>query len=475
MEVAGSRKTKTGGLEEENILAIISGSGAKDTQEANEDRLAFLEAVRSISIVSQNGTPPTHKMFQEVFKILRCGKSLELIMASYQLLTELDKSFPRVYLANVQKSLPDTNATSKLVVVDEAWSPFDLSPEFSSHGREGDKNQGGPVDSYDFHCLIQDLVHVTNGMNFQKSDTKSLRNLLLFQYLVNILEGDFVPRNSAYEGLMSWAHLKESLLNMLLGSRKINYKNLVKDCLTNMCQLYQSSVAFNDDEIHPEISEEKSAKNCDTAVIVALFEVGQNACIAMQKFLTIIMELDTSKKKADKEGSTTRADGVRTPMVELIVDELTYNRDIFHPFLQVYDEPKWKLEIVVQYFWKYAGKPSVRTRRSNGSVDDTTFSGALKCFSDITGTKSAVKRIGTEVIQLLLVHGFQAYLSLPYKDFDESISAASGERTSYSQVEMCKSIISAFGNLRAADKHMEITSFGKEALFTAATIISMGS
>ncbi|XP_062110472.1 negative regulator of systemic acquired resistance SNI1-like isoform X2 [Humulus lupulus] len=265
----------------------------------------------------------------------------------------------------------------------QAWSPFDLSLEFSSHGREGDKNQGGPVDSY------------------------SLRNLLLFQYLVNIHESDFVPRNSAYEGLMSWAHLKESLLNMLLGSRKINYKNLVKDCLTFMCQLYQSTVAFNDDEIHPEISEEKSAKSCDTAVIVALFEVGKNACIAMQKFLTIIMELDTSKKKANKEGSTTRADGVRTPMVELIVDELTYNRDIFHPFLEVYDEPKWKLEIVVQYFWKYVGKPSIRTRRSNGSVDDTTFSGALKCFSDITGTKSAVKRIGTEVIQLLLVHGFQ--------------------------------------------------------------------
>ena len=52
-------------------------------------------------------------------------------------------------------------------------------------------------------------------------------------------------------------------------------------------------------------------------------------------------------------------------------------------------------------------QPSVRTRRSNGSVDDTTFGGALKCFSDITGTRSAIKKIGTEVIQLLLVHGFQ--------------------------------------------------------------------
>ncbi|XP_060974673.1 negative regulator of systemic acquired resistance SNI1 isoform X3 [Cannabis sativa] len=438
MEVAGIIKQKTRGQAEENILAIINGSGAKDTQEANEDSLAFLEAVRAISIVSLNGTPPTNKMFQEVFRILRCGESLELIMASYKLLTELDKG----------------------------WSPFDFSPEFSSYRREGDKDQGGPVDSYEFHCLIQDLARVTNEMNFQKSDTKSLRNLLLFQYLVNILEGDFVPRNSAYnEGLVSWTPVKESLLNMLLGSRKINYKNLVKDCLTIMCQLYQSS----------EVSEEKSAKNCDTAVILALPEVGKNACISMQKFLTIIMELDSSKKNADKEGSTTRADGIRTPMVELIVDELTYNRDIFHPFLQVYDDPKWKLELVVLYLWKYVGKPSVRTRRSNGSIGDTTFGGALKCFSDVAGTKSAIKKIGTEVIQLLLVHGFQAYLSLPCENLYESISAANGERTNYFHIEICKSIISAFRNLRAADKHMEITSFGKEALFTAATIISMKS
>ncbi|PON57395.1 negative regulator of systemic acquired resistance (SNI1) [Trema orientale] len=473
MEVSGSRKSKRVGFEEENILAIINASGAKDTQDANDDRLAFLEAVRAVSIVSQNGTPPTHKMFQEVFKILRTGKALESIMASYQLLDELDKSFPRVYLADLQKSLSDSNVTPELVVLNEAWSPFDLTMEFSSYQREGGKDQGGPIDSYGFHLLIQDLVDVTDEMNIQKSNTMSLRNLLLFQYLVNILEGDFVPRNSAYEGTMNWTLLRESLLNMLLGSRKVNYKSLMKDCLTIMCQLYQISAEFSDDKIHPENSAEKSAENSDNAVTIALLEVGKNICFAMQKFLTMIMELDTSKKKADTEGYTTRTDGIRTPMVELILDELTYNKDIFHPFLQVFNEPRWKLEVVVQYFWKYMGKPSVRTRRSNGSVDDTTFSGALKCFSDITSTRSAIKKIGTEVIQLLLVHGFQAYLSLPSKHLDESTSAASG--SSCSHIEICENIISAFRSLSATDKRMEITSFGKEALFTAATIISMKS
>lgn len=52
-------------------------------------------------------------------------------------------------------------------------------------------------------------------------------------------------------------------------------------------------------------------------------------------------------------------------------------------------------------------QPSVRTRRTNGSADDTTFGGALKFFSNITIARSTTKKIGSEEIQLLLVHGFQ--------------------------------------------------------------------
>lgn len=55
-------------------------------------------------------------------------------------------------------------------------------------------------------------------------------------------------------------------------------------------------------------------------------------------------------------------------------------------------------------------QPSVRTRRSNGSADDTTFNGALKCFSNISSTRSIIRRIGLVEIQLLLVHGFEVIL-----------------------------------------------------------------
>ncbi|XP_070663080.1 negative regulator of systemic acquired resistance SNI1-like isoform X2 [Malus domestica] len=133
----------------------------------------------------------------------------------------------------------------------------------------------------------------------------------------------------------------------------------------------------------------------------------------MQKFLVIIMELDVSKQSADTQGSTTRDDSIRTPLLEMILEELTYNKEILDPFLQVFDEPKWKLKMVVQYLWKFIGKPSIRTHRSNGPPDDdASFNGALKCFSNITSAKSTIKKIRTEVVQLLLAHGFQKCSSM---------------------------------------------------------------
>jgi hypothetical protein len=59
------------------------------------------------------------------------------------------------------------------------------------------------------------------------------------------------------------------------------------------------------------------------------------------------------------------------------------------------------------FFFNAKLQPSTRTRRSNGFTEDTTFEGALKCFSNNTGTKSIIKKIGADVVQLLLAHGFQ--------------------------------------------------------------------
>lgn len=470
---SSSRSRSHAGSIEENTMAIIDAAGAKDTQDTNDDRMAFLEAVRASSIVPESGTAPTNKMFEAIFQILKVGKSLELIMASYQLLNELDKCFPRAYLSNVDKSNSSCTALLEPVVVKEAWSPFSLGSDATCGERKtANKNSGGPLDSSGFHLLIQNIVKVTDEMNSQALNIKSLGNMFLFQYLVNVLEGDFLPRNSMYKETMNWTLLRESLINMLLGSRKISYKGLIKDRLSLNSRLCHVYAGFSHDPSCEENSAGKQHEKCDTAVAIAFLEVKNCTCISVQKLLVLIMELDMSKKKADMQGHTTRADGVRTPLVEIIIDELTYNEDILSPFLQVFNEPKWKLEIALQYFWKYISKPSVRTRRSNGPTEDATFGGLLKYFSNITNTKNVIRKIGTEVAQLLLAHAFQAYLSLSSEQQSVKGNSNSKEDASISSLEICKNMISAFNSFRGKDGHVEILPLGKEALFTAATILS---
>lgn len=137
----------------------------------------------------------------------------------------------------------------------------------------------------------------------------------------------------------------EYLLSYLFlqSSRRINYKGLMKDCLSIMCRLYELSTETSDNLESPYSSAEL-CHNHSIAAAMAFLELGKNACIAMQKLLTMvnskkllqqrifkiifyigydvlpffffffffqIMELDIFRKKADIQGSTTRVDGVR--------------------------------------------------------------------------------------------------------------------------------------------------------------------
>ncbi|RYR52026.1 hypothetical protein Ahy_A06g026952 isoform C [Arachis hypogaea] len=54
-------------------------------------------------------------------------------------------------------------------------------------------------------------------------------------------------------------------------------------------------------------------------------------------------------------------------------------------------------------------KPSVHTRKSNGSPEDATFEVALKCFSNKTGTKSTTKKIGPDVMRFLVGHRYSFF------------------------------------------------------------------
>ncbi|EPS60987.1 hypothetical protein M569_13815 [Genlisea aurea] len=123
------------------------------------------------------------------------------------------------------------------LVLEGAWQPFSFGLD-SISGKEADKKYSkSSLDSLDFHNLVKDIAEVTNQMRSETVETNLLKNMYLLQYLIIALESDFLPRNTTYQDNLQWTLLRESLLFKLLGSRKIVYKVLIKDCLHIMSEL----------------------------------------------------------------------------------------------------------------------------------------------------------------------------------------------------------------------------------------------
>ncbi|KAK1286079.1 hypothetical protein QJS10_CPB20g01945 [Acorus calamus] len=280
--------------------------------------------------------------------------------------------YPRVYVAS----------SGKVVVVEEAWSPFVC-------GVEG----GGLIDSSNFLLLAQDVAQALSKMESQSLGMRCLGDMLLFQYLVKVLEGDLLPRYAVYKETSDWFMVKESLINALWVSPRVprlTYKNLVKSCLSIISSLsHHHSESSHQHQQIADVLCSKTVHDCGAALSIAVMTQLEDTSFAVQKFLSMIMEVDVLKKEADSQGYVSRAEGSGSSLLETILDVLTYDKDLLSPFLQ----------------------SSVRTRRSN-EVDDGTFEGVLKCFSNATDTKAMVRKMSTEVAQLLLSHAFQAYLSL---------------------------------------------------------------
>ncbi|KAF9608734.1 hypothetical protein IFM89_010866 [Coptis chinensis] len=503
MEVKRNTTSRNNGIEE-NTMAILDSSGIKDSKDLLDDRLAFLEAVRASSLVSESGSAPSSKMFEAIFHILKDSTSLELTMTSYQLLIELDKRFPRVYISHSNTS--ESSGSRELVVLEEAWSPFALGPVIATY-RETDRNyrnSNHPLDSLGFCHLTENIAREVNEVNFQVPAMKLIGEMMLFQYLLNVLQTDFVSRNTIYKETKDWACLRDSSLNVLLvslSSRRM-YKGLMKDCMSILSRggHHFAGVTSNDLE-NEKMSSGKTVRSCGI-VFTFYFGLKEGTCVAIQQFFSQIMELDVIKKQADLQGQTSRADGLRTPLLEIILDELTYDEELFSSFLQViveivmgyfciiflivFSNPNWKLEVILQFFSKYLKKPSIRTRRSSESTEDATLTDVLRSFSSETSTKAIIKKISADVAQLLLAHAFQvisccffsplAKLTL-HRPYSEAFSprAFSGQHNNQlaylklqhhidhvadssenvrgsSVLQTCKDIIAAFDNLRKADK-----------------------
>lgn len=282
--------------------------------------------------------------------------------------------------------------------------------------------------------------------------------MVLFKYLVCTLEADFVPRNIAYKESLDWVIIRESLLDMLLTSRKLVFKTFVKNCISLLNQHQR--------EVEDNISFEPTSDS-DSSLTFSLLEYEREALLSAKKLFIMVINLDLIRKEADKLGLTSRADGTRSPILEVILDELPYNTINLSPFLSAFTEWKWKLEIILQYFSRYYVKPAVRTRRSDNPQEDLTVENVLSLFSTATSAKAIAKKMFPEVAQLLLAHAYQVCVSV---QVDSNKADDATNMIGASLLEISCKFVSAFQNLRKCNMDIEISQFEKEALFTAATL-----
>lgn len=448
---------------ESNTLAIIDSSGVRDVRDLHEDRLSFLDAVRTASLRSASPIPPTRKMFDAIFHILRDSSSLELALSSFQLLTDLDKRYPRVYLDQSDSLGTDSSGGGQLIVNKEMWSPFTVgSDNFYNEATTTSRDSKGLLDSEYFSILVEEITLS------RVSPIKVVENMLLFQYLVHVLEVDYLPRQTSYKRTLNWVVLRESILSMLLASRKMNYRNLVRNCIsiTSRSFLHETST-FLKDVKEAENTSIDLPQSCNVGLSFAFPEFLRTTCDAGQKFLILIMEHDLIRKDAEKSGHTSRSDSFRVPILDTIIEELTYNKDQISPFLQVFGEPKWKLEMILLYFGKYCKRPTIRTRRTYDSPNDETLQGILNCFSNPTISCGILKKVSSVVVLFLLAQAFKCYLSLQHPENAVFLATKVGGST---LPQICSSLITSFKNLSQLDGNLKFTSFEKQALFVATSL-----
>ncbi|KAG0499176.1 hypothetical protein HPP92_003867 [Vanilla planifolia] len=218
------------------------------------------------------------KMYDAILHILLYGRSLELTMASYLLLTELDKHYPRVYWKLPNDSIPSSSANGELIVNKEAWSPFWFGSDKPYGEATGDSRDTKELyDSLKFSILLEEIAFNA------KSGIKLLADL------------NIKGRRSMFEA-----------------SRKMNYKSVVRICMSLI-----STRCYHENNISDMVNDAKSISaelldSCNVGLPFVYTEILRATCAVVQKLLVLIMELDVVRKEADSLGLVSRSDGFRS-------------------------------------------------------------------------------------------------------------------------------------------------------------------
>ncbi|KAL6549165.1 isoform X1 [Orobanche hederae] len=200
------RRRRTGGERggrgmEENTMAILDTFGfsnSKISHHLDDDRASCFSG-SSENLFFPIMEVHLREMCEAIFRILK--DALDLIIESYQLLVKLDKVPSGVPIqTRTSRFICTFKGYSQVIMVEEAWVPFNSGLDSYNEKGAATNHSGSSIDSSGFHALIHEIAEVFKGTKSEGNETTFLKNMLLLQYLISVLEGDFIPRNCAYHG-----------------------------------------------------------------------------------------------------------------------------------------------------------------------------------------------------------------------------------------------------------------------------------
>eukprot|EP00249_Psilotum_nudum_P018121 c26646_g1_i1 orf=791-2134(-) len=426
---------------EDNILALADTVGVKEPEDIEDDKMSFLEAVYALPAAPDAAGAPTRRIYEAIFAILEENLSVGLNLASYFLLVELDKHYPRVNVEELLK-LSSSAAAKGLAFENEAFVTL-----LEGIANETDTKQWMQTDSGQGQQAKDGILHMGSH--------QIVGLVLRFKYFTHEIEQDFKIRYDSFKVTQNMDCLTDSfLIQIFKGPRR-------KALVSLLLRLLARSCIYNDHKGQDYCFEEHGDMH-SVKVQTAVMDLNKISS-SVQSLLLMIMDFDVEYgKRLESSPKQTKQEGNRISIWDLISDIIGYEKFLLAPLLQVLENPVYKMRVIFNYFIRNAPQPIVKDLREKR--DKATVEDFLNCFAQSNDARNIYRSIETDILQLLLAHAFNAFVmqyacSQHYAP-DVTISG------------ICKLLMSAFENIQTISGDFELHSAGRQALITAEVISS---
>ncbi|KAJ7549827.1 hypothetical protein O6H91_07G071100 [Diphasiastrum complanatum] len=444
---------------EENLLAILDISGVKDAEDIEDDKINFIEALHTVSIASIVPNVPTMKLFKAIIQGLQGSQTMELTMASYQLLSDLNKVFPHV---SINAAASDEGV--RLIINHKVWTP--CAPDMGDIDGKRDHVQSSQdadlvsIDILNLPSLLQSILAYFGEKKVNPCLQQSNKNLgrsLIFRYLITLLWTDFDCRMKVFEACRDETLLQNSLLSYhLKGQDKKTYTDFVR----NLLHIIATTAKSSEDQMSTldQNAEESDThgKNIDlkAATLMKEFVCDNHLHFCAKTFIFMVISL-ARLRNADQKTSGVEHYDERLECIGIIVDILDYNKSMLEPFLEAIETPMLKMYFILHYFVKMAPKPIVKDMQVN--LATSSIQEMFNCFVDSKDVRSICRCIDIDVLQTLLSHGFQTALLMHGQLMGVDVLS-----------KHCQLLRVAFENLQLTrNKDFQLQTFAKNSLIIA--------